>query len=93
LVHIPSDTIAQIEPDLAGGLLGDKAYSALFDNSKIKRLVPSFRISIPFHTGMRRSLEWYEKHPDLKRADPKTESLIERILAEWHRMVGGGRRT
>ncbi len=88
LVHIPSDIISKIEPDLAGSLLGDKAYSSLFDNSKIKRLVPSFNISISFNTGMRRSLEWYERHPDLKRSDPKTESLTERILAEWHRMVG-----
>jgi nucleoside-diphosphate-sugar epimerase len=87
LVHIPSDTITEIAPDFGAGLLGDKAYSSVFDNSKIKRLVPSFQISIPLSVGVRRSLEWYEKHPDLKMADPKTENLIEKILSEWNGMV------
>ena len=87
IVHIPSDTIAEIVPDFGAGLLGDKAYSSVFDNSKIKRLVPSFQISTPLHVGMRRSLEWYDNHPDLKKVDPETDNLIEEILSEWNSMV------
>ncbi|MFW6212806.1 MAG: SDR family oxidoreductase, partial [Spirochaetota bacterium] len=37
LVHIPSETIGQFDPEFGAGLLGDKRYSVVFDNAKIKR--------------------------------------------------------
>ena len=86
LVHIPTDIVAEIAPEFTG-FLGDKGYSVVFDNSKIKRFVPSFQCSIPFHVGVRRALKWYDDHPELKKVDPKTDSLLERILSEWHSMV------
>ena len=52
IVHMPTDFIAQIDPGLGAGLLGDKAWSVVFDNSKIKRFVPGFQATIPFHTGI-----------------------------------------
>src|SRR5712692_631431 len=55
LVHIPSEFIASVDPDTGAGLLGDKMYSAIFDNSKIKRLVPDYVARIPFHEGIRRT--------------------------------------
>lgn len=42
LVHVPSDTLVQYNPKWEGVLLGDKAYSVLFDNSKIKAVVGEF---------------------------------------------------
>jgi nucleoside-diphosphate-sugar epimerase len=84
IVHIPSDVIAAIDPERGAGLLGDKTYSCVFDNSKIKRLVPSFQITTPFHVGIRRSLRWYDEHPELKKVDPETDKAIERILSAWN---------
>jgi nucleoside-diphosphate-sugar epimerase len=43
-VHIPSDFIAKYNPAHGAGLLGDKAHSVIFDNSKIKKLVPEFEL-------------------------------------------------
>ena len=48
LVHIPSDLIAAYDPDWGAGLLGDKMHSMIFDNSKIKRVVPDYVARIPF---------------------------------------------
>jgi nucleoside-diphosphate-sugar epimerase len=48
LVHIPSDVIAKYDSELGAGLLGDKSHSMIFDNSKIKQLVPEFDCKIPF---------------------------------------------
>src|SRR4030042_1882049 len=42
LVHVPSDLIARVDPDWGASLLGDKAYSMIFDNRKIRQLVPQF---------------------------------------------------
>ncbi|TVR54044.1 MAG: SDR family oxidoreductase [Spirochaetaceae bacterium] len=83
IVHIPSDFIAALEPSRGAGLLGDKAFSVVFDNAKIKSLVPGWNAVIPFHEGVARSLAWREAHPETKLTDQSLEAEIERILAAW----------
>ena len=83
IVHVPSDFIARFSPEKGGSLLGDKAYNTVFDNAKIKRLVPDYRAEIDFTTGIRESLDWYETHPDARIVDSNTDALIERLLAAW----------
>ena len=46
IVHIPSDFIARVAPQLSGSLLGDKTWSVVFDNSKIKSFVPGFEATV-----------------------------------------------
>jgi len=53
IVHIPSEFIARVDPDLGASLLGDKTWSVVFDNSKIKAFVPGFQAVIPFRDGGR----------------------------------------
>ena len=51
LVHVPSELIAAYDKEIGAGLLGDKSNSMIFDNSKIKSLVPDFVCSIPYAQG------------------------------------------
>jgi nucleoside-diphosphate-sugar epimerase len=83
LVHIPSDFIAQVDPATGAGLLGDKAWSAVFDNSKIKRFVPDYVATVPFHEGIRRTLSWFEADPRRMVVPPEDDTLIERILVAY----------
>lgn len=83
IVHIPSEIIAREVPELGPGLLGDKMYSVVFDNTKIKRFVPEYHASITVAEGMRRSAQWYERHPESKVADPRVEAQIDGLLARW----------
>lgn len=83
LVHIPSDFIARVSPQIGAGLLGDKAHSVIFDNTKIKTFVPEYRATIPFHLGIRRTLAWYETDPARKRVDPAVNAEMDRILAAY----------
>ena len=53
LVHVPSEVIARFDPELGAGLLGDKAHSVIFDNSKIRELRPRLRPGHPVR-GRRR---------------------------------------
>ena len=73
--------IAQFDERIGAGLIGDKTHSVVFDNSKIKRLVPSFRQRIPFHEGMRMGANWISEHPEEKRVDAKTNELVDRLIA------------
>ncbi len=61
VVHIPSDFIARIDDVQTGNLLGDKAHSVIFDNSKIKSFVPGFKATISFKDGIRKTVNWFEE--------------------------------
>ncbi len=80
IVHVPSDFIREQYPEVGDGLVGDKAYSTLFDTSKIRRFVPRFRQSIPFHEGIRRSIEWLERHPESKIVSEEIDRKIDFLI-------------
>jgi len=80
IVHIPSDFIARVAPQLAGSLLGDKTWSVVFDNSKIKAFVPGFQASIPFRDGIRRTLAWFAADERRRRIDEAVNAEMDRIL-------------
>ena len=88
VVHLPSDFIAAVDPERGAHFLGDKAYSAIFDCSKLKRLVPEFRTTVSFQEGMRESAAWFMADPARRESDPATDAAIDAILAAWDAKVG-----
>ncbi|TFV81567.1 SDR family oxidoreductase [Microbacterium sp. dk485] len=80
-VHIASEAIAAWDPDLGPGLLGDKAHSMVFDNTKVSALVPEFRTTIPFDEGARRILAWFESHPERQQIDERRDAMFDRMIA------------
>ncbi|MFN8470042.1 MAG: SDR family oxidoreductase [Caldilineaceae bacterium] len=83
IVHISSDFIASVAPGLAGGLLGDKTWSAVFDNSKIKAWVPGWQAVIPFREGSRRTVAWFGADEKRRRIDAEVNAQMDRILAAY----------
>ena len=80
IVHVPSDLIAAYDPAWGAGLLGDKAVSMVFDNSKIKRIVPDFVASIPFSRGAEEIMAWYDADPARQVVEEEQDQLIDRII-------------
>jgi nucleoside-diphosphate-sugar epimerase len=86
IVHIPSDFLAQFNNEgLHGGLLGDKAYSVIFDNTKIKTFVPGYQAVIPFSEGIRGTLRWFEADPARMRTSGEDDRLFDRILKVYEK--------
>ena len=83
MVHIASDFIVKTAPSQTGNLLGDKAWSAIFDNSKIKAFVPGFQAAIPFRNGIRRTLAWFDADESRRRIDAGVNAEMDRILAAY----------
>jgi nucleoside-diphosphate-sugar epimerase len=83
IVHIPSDFIAQLKPALTGPLLGDKTWSTVFDNAKIKAFVPGFQAVIPLREGMRRAVAWFDADEPRKRVDETLNQEMDEILAAY----------
>ena len=85
LVYMPSEFIAKVDPGTGAGLLGDKMWSVMFDNSKIKSFVPEFVATIPFHTGIRRSLEWYQADANRMKVSDDDHALFDRLLDAYQK--------
>jgi nucleoside-diphosphate-sugar epimerase len=83
LVHVPSDVIASYDADWGAGLLGDKAHSVVFDNTKIKRLVPDFVCTIPYAQGAREIMAWFDENPARRTVDAEVDGLFDRIVERW----------
>ena len=81
LVHIPSEVIAPLYPRAGASLVGDKACSVVFDNSKIKRVVPEFRAMISFAEGMARSIAWYDADPTRRQVDPEINQMLDHLCS------------
>jgi nucleoside-diphosphate-sugar epimerase len=81
LVHAASETIARAIPEWGPGLLGDKAHSVVFDNSKVRRLVPEFTATVPFWRGAEEIIAWYDADPARRRVDADLDSRLDALIA------------
>ncbi len=83
IVHVPSDVIAAADPDWGAGLLGDKAHSSVFDNSKLRTVVPDFRATIPFEQGAREIIDWYDGDPARRQVDARMDALMDDLVQRF----------
>jgi nucleoside-diphosphate-sugar epimerase len=83
LVHVPSDVIAAADPGWGASLLGDKAHSMVFDNTKLRRVVPGWRAVVPFERGAREIADWYLADPARQVTDDKLDALMDKLAADF----------
>jgi nucleoside-diphosphate-sugar epimerase len=81
LVHVPSEVIAKHHPAWGAGLLGDKAHSVIFDNTKLKRFVPGYVATIPFRQGAEEIVRFYAEHPDYQALRSDVDDLMDKLCA------------
>lgn len=81
IVHIPSDTLLRYNPDWTGGLMGDKAWTSIFDNSKIKKIVGDFEIHTSLDELMQSVVtEWEKTATEDAGSDPEMNELMDKII-------------
>jgi nucleoside-diphosphate-sugar epimerase len=87
-VHISSEFLAQSGPyNFLGGLIGDKANSLVFDNTKLKRLVPGFTATVRFDQGIRGTIATILAHKELQREDPEFDEWCDKVIAAQERAI------
>ncbi|QAY67598.1 SDR family oxidoreductase [Paenibacillus protaetiae] len=80
-VHVASEFLdACSTEDYRGGLLGDKANSVVFDNSKLKRLVPGFVADTRFDQGVKQTIRYILEHPEHQVEDPEFDVWCDRVI-------------
>lgn len=87
--HVASDFLAEAgKPwgyDFTGELLGDKAATVVFDNTKLKRLVPEMGTHVPFAQGVRQALQYILAHPEYQLQDPEFDRWCDRVIQAQER--------
>jgi nucleoside-diphosphate-sugar epimerase len=80
LVHVSSEAIARFVPSLGPGLVGDKAHSVIFDNTKIKSIVPHYVCRVPYAEGARRIVAAYDADPTLASRNADLEAAYDALI-------------
>ncbi|MCL2632899.1 MAG: SDR family oxidoreductase [Oscillospiraceae bacterium] len=79
--YVPSDFLAKCSDyDFTGSLIGDKANSVVFDNSKLKRLVPGFTATVRFDEGIRGTIENVLSDKTLQTEDPEFDIWCDKVI-------------
>ena len=80
--YVPSLFLDEVSRyDFRGGLIGDKANTVVFDNSKIKRAVPGFVCTVRADQGLRRTVRNLLQRPELQVEDPEFDQLCDKIVS------------
>jgi len=78
-ICVPSEKIAQKNPELGAGLLGDKAWCAIFDNSKIKKFAPGWQARIPFREGIKQTLAWFMENEERRKVNVELDAFLDGV--------------
>ncbi|MBB6672023.1 SDR family oxidoreductase [Cohnella nanjingensis] len=80
-VHVASEFLdACSTEDYRGGLLGDKANTVVFDNAKLKRLVPDFVATTRLDQGIRETIAYILAHPEHQTEDPEFDRWCDKVI-------------
>ena len=82
ITNIPSDFISKYDYEWGCNLLGDKGYDTVFDNSKIKGIVPDFKASIPYSEGVKEIIDWFsEKENQI--VNFELDNLMDKMIVDY----------
>jgi len=82
IVHVASDTIAKAIPAIGPSLVGDKAHSVVFDNTKVRALRPGFAQRVPFAVGARQIVAAHDTHPELCVVDADLDAAFDALVSK-----------
>lgn len=72
--------------DFKGGLIGDKANSVVFDNTKVKNAVPGFVCTTRTEEGIRKTVEYMLSHPETQEEDPEFDTWCDKVIAKLEKL-------
>lgn len=83
LVPITSRGIGSELPGELDGLVGDKAHSVVFDNSKVKALVPEYSATTRYWEGAAEVMAWHDADERRRVVEPDLDAALDRLVARF----------
>jgi nucleoside-diphosphate-sugar epimerase len=83
IVHVPSDAILAADESWGQGLLGDKSHSVIFDNAKLRAVIPDYVATIPFWRGAREIIAWHDEDPSRRQVDERINDVMDGLVERY----------
>ncbi|PWD51638.1 NAD-dependent dehydratase [Serinibacter arcticus] len=83
LVPVTGREIGRELPDELDGLIGDKVHSVVFDNRKVKALVPEFTATTRYWQGAAEVMAWRDADERRRVVDPELDAALDRLVARF----------
>ena len=87
IADVPSVFIAKYLPEYKGVLYGDKGLDRIFDNSKIKSVVPEFNASTKFEDGIKETINYYKENTAMQGIDYQWDAKIDGIIDKYYKSI------
>lgn len=79
--YVASEFLAAVSDyDFTGSLIGDKACTVVFDNTKLKNAVPGFQATVRAEQGLRKTVENILANKELQVADPEFDDWCDKVI-------------
>lgn len=80
--YVSSEMLAAMgkEYDFTGSLIGDKAQSVIFDNTKVKTAVPGFKAEVGAEDGIKMTVKHIMAHPELQNEDKEFDAWCDKVI-------------
>jgi hypothetical protein len=85
VANIPSKYIGNEIPKMRGELLGDKATNMILDNKKINQAVPEFVCTTNFKDGIKQTIDFYKKNPEMMHIDYAWDAQMDRLIYKYYK--------
>ena len=82
ITYLSAEFISKYDAEWGYNLFGDKGYDAVFDNTKIKKIVPDFKAAIPYSEGVQEIIEWYS-HKKNQIVNRELDSTMDKMIEEY----------
>ena len=82
VTYLPDDFISKYDAEWGFNLFGDKGYDTVFDNSKIKKIVPDFKSTIPYSEGVKEIVEWFS-HKENQIVNEELDGLMDKMIENY----------
>lgn len=87
-VYIPANVLEKsVEYNFHDSIKGDKQYSVIFDNTKIKSFVPSFKCKISIREGIKKYIQYLKEHKELQFFESDFDSWCDKMIESYSKAI------
>ncbi len=87
--YVPSDFLAAVSNyDFMGSLTGDKANSVVFDNQKLKSVVPDFKPTVRFDMGINNTVRYVLENIECQTEDKEFDKWCDKVIVALEKAKG-----
>jgi len=83
IVQVPAEYVMKTNPYLGNGIVYHKQYCDIYDNSRIKAILPDWKAEISFKEGIHRTINWFKQDAKRMIVDQKLDQYLDHLCEKF----------